>query len=134
MKTIHRGKIKNGVFIPTDPQRWMFELAKFKPDTVVEVTIQKPRKHRSKEQNAYYWKVIIPLLSQKTGFTHQEAHDAMRAKFLTDMIDGSKTSLPRIKSTTELSTVEFMDYSAQIQQFAAEFLDLYIPDPNEFDH
>ena len=34
-------------------------------------------------------------------------------------------------STANLSTSEMMDYIAQVQQFAAEFLNTVIPDPGE---
>ena len=71
--------------------------------------------------------MVIDIISGATGFTPQEAHDAVRYKFLTDMTG----ELPRVKSTTELSTVEFMEYIAEIQRFGAEYLDVYIPDPNE---
>jgi hypothetical protein len=73
---------------------------------------------------------VIDIISGATGFTPQEAHDAMRFKFLTDM----QGELPKVKSTSELTTVEFLDYIALIQQWASEFLDCYIPEPGELDH
>jgi len=39
--------------------------------------------------------------------------------------------LERTKSTSELSTSEFNDFIAQVQQFAAEWLSVEVPDPNE---
>ena len=130
---IHRGKVKQGKFCPSNQGAYALDLAKFKDGTDVELQIRKPKRSRSLPQNKYYWGVVILLISEATGFSRDEAHDSMRAKFLTDMVEGRKTSLPRIKSTTELSTVEFCDYVAQIQQFAAEFLDLFIPDPENSD-
>ena len=35
------------------------------------------------------------------------------------------------KSTAELTTTQMMDYVSEIQQFAAEYLNVIIPDPNE---
>jgi hypothetical protein len=35
------------------------------------------------------------------------------------------------RKTSELATGEFMEYLEHVKQFAAETLDLYIPDPNE---
>ena len=123
---IHRGKVVKGKFIQSDPTSFRLEFAK-REGKAVEVIVQNPKKHRSGEQNSYYWGVVIDIISGATGFTPQEAHDAVRYKFLTDMTG----ELPRVKSTTELSTVEFMEYIAEIQRFGAEYLDVYIPDPNE---
>jgi hypothetical protein len=122
-----RGKIENGRFQPLDPRGFRLAFAKYKQGTEIEVLVRKPKRTRSGEQNAYYWGVVIDLISADTGFSPDEAHDSLRVKFLTDMTG----DMPKVKSTTELSTSEFMDYVAQIQRFAAEFLDLYIPDPNE---
>ena len=36
-----------------------------------------------------------------------------------------------IRATSSLTTSEMMDFIADIQQWSAETLDLYIPDPNE---
>jgi len=35
------------------------------------------------------------------------------------------------RKTSELATEEFMEYIEHVKQFAAETLDIYIPDPNE---
>jgi hypothetical protein len=122
----HKGTVKKGKFIPADPSAFRLDFAK-REGKKVEVSVDPPKKHRSLNQNRYYWGIVIDIISGATGFEPQEAHDAMRYKFLTDMTG----DLPKVKSTTELSTVEFLDYVAQIQQFGAEFLEVYIPDPNE---
>jgi len=133
MPQIHTGKVRKGKFIPDDRIQFIKEFAK-KDDTRLEVTVRKPRKYRSLQQNKYYWGVVISLLSETTGFSKDEMHDALRVKFLTDLeLIGEKTTLPRIQSTTELSTVEFLEYVSQIQQWAAEFLDCYIPDPESWE-
>lgn len=122
----HRGKVVKGKFIPNNPTAFRLEFAK-REGKDIDVSVNPHKKHRSNPQNAYYWGIVIDIISGATGFTPKESHDAMRVKFLTDM----QGDLPRVKSTTELSTVEFMDYVAQIQQFGAEYLEVYIPDPDE---
>lgn len=126
MDKIIYGKVKHGKFLPHNPTDFRLVFARLE-EKEVEVVVRKKKKHRSGEQNSYYWGVVIDIISGATGFTPQEAHDAVRYKFLTDMTG----ELPRVKSTTELSTVEFMEYIAEIQRFGAEYLDVYIPDPNE---
>ena len=124
-KIIH-GKVKKGAFIPADPTAFRLVFAKLE-GKAVEVVVRKKKNHRSGAQNAYYWGIVIDIISGATGFTPQESHDAMRFKFLTDI----QGELPKVKSTSELTTVEFLDYIALIQQWASEFLDCYIPEPNE---
>jgi hypothetical protein len=63
------------------------------------------------------------------GYTKDEIHDALRKEFLSK-IDPA-TGLTKIKSTTDLSTIEFNEYYAAIQRWASEFLNIYLPDPNE---
>ena len=133
MDAIIHGKVKKGSFIPRDPTAFRLQFAK-REGQEVEVVVRKKKKHRSGAQNKYYWGIVIDIISGATGFTPQEAHDAMRFKFLNDLTRTDRiraAELPRIKSTADLTTVEFLDYIAQIQQWASEFLDCYIPDPNE---
>lgn len=89
-------------------------------------SVVKKKKIRSNNQNSYYWGVVIELISEHTGYTSEEAHDAMKHLFLIDY----STKLPRIRSTTELSTAEYEDYLSKIRMFASRELSLYIPDPN----
>jgi hypothetical protein len=126
MDKIILGKVKKGQFKPYDPTAFRLTFAKLEGKDV-EVVVRRKKKHRSGAQNAFYWGIVIDIISGATGFTPQESHDAMRFKFLVNM----EGDLPKVKSTTELTTVEFLDYVAQIQQWAGEFLDCYIPDPNE---
>ena len=129
MDAIIRGTVKKGAFIPADPTAFRLVFAKLE-GKAVEVVVRKKKKHRSGAQNAYYWGIVIDIISGATGFTPQEAHDAMRFKFLIATTFNS-IDIKRIKSTSELTTVEFLDYIALIQQWASEFLDCYIPEPNE---
>jgi hypothetical protein len=51
---------------------------------------------------------------------------------MVDPETGEVMKIPR--KTSDLSTQEFIDYTEQVKQFAAEKLDLYIPDPNDSEH
>lgn len=110
----------------------------------VEITVSKARVRRSNEQNRYWFGVVIPLiqaalLSLGNAMSKESVHEAlkywlseMRPDLLIDEItvDG-ETVLPRLKSTTELSTVQFMELVETAQQWAAENLDIQIPSPDE---
>ena len=83
-------------------------------------------KPRSLKENNYYWGIVLTLLAEATGFTPEEAHDAMRWKFLRK---GQR--FETVRSTTGLTTNEFEEYLEKIRLFAAQELNCIIPLPNE---
>ena len=93
----------------------------------VEVIIRKPKTSRSTLQNSYYWSVVVELLANELGYDKDEIHEILKYKFLQSHAMG----MPYIKSTTKLSTGEFEEYLSKIKRWAAEFLHIVIPDPNE---
>lgn len=93
----------------------------------VEVIIRKPKTSRSTLQNSYYFGVVVELLANELGYDKDEIHEILKYKFLQSHAMG----MPYVKSTTKLSTGEFEDYLAKIKRWAAEFLNIVIPDPNE---
>lgn len=95
-------------------------------------------KKRSNPQNNYYWGLVVPMIKKGiealgTELTIAETHEFLKAKFNTVEIINAETgqveALP--KSTSRLSPAEFNGYKEKIQRFASEFLNIYIPDPNE---
>ena len=104
-------------------------------DVVLSLKIK--RKTRSSPQNAYYWGVIIPLITQAINdlgndFKEEETHEFLKSKFNAKQIevaDGHYLDIPQ--STSKMDTVEFMTYIENIQQFASMMLGIYIPSPNE---
>ena len=110
----------------------------------ISIKIKKYRKQRSNKQNSYYHSCVIPFVKDgliNMGFearllSNENVHHLLREKFLKEDLsvsDGEHSGefVTVVKSTTELTTTEFMDYIADIQQWAAEFLGIYIPDPGE---
>lgn len=127
---ILRARIEAGrvVWHPLDKKRWETVKA-FLEGQEVDITIGRHHRKRSRSQNSYYWDVVIALVQEAGGFlTDKEAHDAMRLQFLCKHEDGHMAT---VRSTTELTTVEFSDYVAKIQHLAATMWGIYIPDPNE---
>jgi len=90
------------------------------------LVLEKHRNRRSLNQNAYYWGVVIPMTGDKYGYLNKEMHEVWKYQFL-QVSDGKFT---RVKSTTELDTMQFMEYVDKIKALAATD-GLYIPDPNE---
>jgi hypothetical protein len=95
-----------------------------------EIIVRRKRRSRSLSQNSYYWAVVIAPLAGFLGYTTEELHDALRAKFLREPNENHK--LPdKIRSTSDLTTVEFELYAESIRQWAAIELSYVIPLPNE---
>lgn len=95
-------------------------------------------KQRSSPQNRYYHGVVIKEIAIRLrDLGHQwledeDVHTMMKLKFNYEQVvseEGEVLELP--KSTTTLTTVEFIEYCDRIRQWAAGFLDIQIPGPNE---
>ena len=91
---------------------------------------QHPKKRkqiRSLQQNAYYHSVICKLISDHTGYEHEEMHQILAEMFLSYEKDGRSFT----RSTTKLKTAEFEDYLERCRRWAAMELQVYCPLPNE---
>jgi hypothetical protein len=107
-------------------------------DLAVTVEVKLKKRVRSDVQNAYYWGVVVAMISQRLRELGHDVdrdltHEFLKGRFLytefTDPTSGEVMKIPR--KTSELATEEFMEYVEHVKQFAAETLDIYIPDPNE---
>lgn len=84
-----------------------------------------PGRPRTLTQNAFYWGALVEALADYSGYTKDEAHDVLREMFLREPPRDHK--LPgRIRSTTELSTVEFSEYTEKVRVFLIVDLGLVI--------
>lgn len=107
----------------------------------VKVEISKWTKTRSTKQNAYYHSCVIPFVLdglvdagyERYKLNSEVVHELLKSKFLKHDIANEETgeTIEIVRSTADLSTSEFMDYIADIQNFSLEFLNVTIPDPNE---
>lgn len=97
-------------------------------------------KKRSLPQNAYYWSVVVPMVKQglrDAGYnevkTNNDAHEVMKQLFLKKRYRSEKTDdeIVIAGSTAELKTVAFNEYLEEIWQWAASYLGITIPAPNE---
>lgn len=94
------------------------ELRKLKDGYYI-LNIDKQKKVRSPQQNAFYWGVFLPVLTE-TGYTTDELHELFKKKFLSKRKTLTKLGrkvIWKYKSTTELSTIEFEEYLEKIREF-----------------
>lgn len=107
-------------------------------DLAVTIEVKVKKYRRSNEFNNYYWGVVVAMIVERLRELGHDVdrdltHEFLKGRFLyselTDPSTGEVLKIP--KKTSELATEEFKDYLEHVKQFAAETLDLYIPDPNE---
>lgn len=104
-------------------------------DCELEIVIERKHATRSLSQNAFYWSAVIGAISDYTGYTAEEVHEFCKSRFLPKRIvmadkHGEVTEEIVIgTSTTKLNKVQFGEFITAIQMWAAETLDLNIPNP-----
>ena len=126
------------------PKRLRSEVGKAFAGKDIVATFARPKKTRSSEQNRYYWGVVVRMVCE--GFQAlgnpvnpdnnediELTHEYLKRRFLQPIqvadVNGEVHELGY--TTTNLTTSQMMDYIAQVQQFAVEFLNVIIPDPGE---
>jgi len=127
----HSGTFQNGTFCFDNPLVFRGDcLSRDGRRGYLLVKNETKRKKRSNQQNRFYWGVIVKMISDETGNSVDETHGYLGLKF---RIMRDK-KLPYVRSTTDLSTVEFEEHNEEIRRWAVEFLNLNIPLPNEIDY
>jgi hypothetical protein len=105
------------------------------------ITIKKFKPKRSIKQNNWYYGVAIPMIqhflldTQGEKYTKDEVNQyhlntVIKPKLETKAIFGKVCVIYDIKRTSEMSTVEFMDFKEQVQVHWAQY-ELFIPDPEQ---
>jgi hypothetical protein len=113
-------------------------IATFEGKQIV-IKIEKAKKKRSTQQNRFYYGVIIPIVQnclKEAGhiMTNESTHDLIKLKFLKEALFVNEETgevIERIKSTTELSTSQFMYLLAEINNFTFEYFGVSLPSPND---
>ena len=137
MKLKYQGNVLNGSLKIHNRSDFLKDLECFNDKNII-LTIEPKKKIRSIEQNAYYWGVVVPMIRQgliDVGYkvSKEQTHDLLRAKFAIDELVNEDTGeiIKTIASTTNMTTTDFMKYIESIIQWAAEYLSIQIPEPNE---
>jgi hypothetical protein len=129
---VYNGKFRNNI-------NRIIQIVKSYEGKEIELTFAPVTKKRSVQQNSYYWGVVIPIMQNTmldigNVMDFEDVHLLLRAKFLREILavdENTGEVCERVKSTTELSTTEFMDYINKVRMWAIEFFEVEIPEPNE---
>lgn len=138
-----KATIRKGIICPllAVAGRVSVDFARFKPDAVIDVTVETESRKRTLKQNARYWSLIVPAFSEWTGFEKfpesaekagiapkDSAHAILKAKFIGDRdITLPNGEVVRVRpSTACLTTAEMADLQDKAERFLNEN-GIYLP-------
>jgi hypothetical protein len=130
MKTKHFATISDDLIVKLDNiPAWKQELLNKKGKRVY-ITVTLKGRGRSSNQNAYAYGVVYRMISDKTGMSPEEVKSALQIMFLKENKDG----IEYVRNTSDLDTREFEEFLSKCRQWSSEFLELYVPLPNEVEY
>lgn len=106
----------------------------------IKISVERKYNQRSNNQNRFFHGVVIPIIQQ--GLIEAGWNEAKSFEWTKDFIkmnclvkeyvnENTGEVKKSIGKTSELSTSEFMNLISEIQQWASEYLNVYIPEPGE---
>lgn len=104
------------------------------------LTVERKKKKRSSPQNRFLHGVVLDILQAgliDAGYNEARSKewvkDLIKYKFLRSEAVSETTGevIEVVRGTSELTTSEFMDFMADVTQWAAEYLGIEIPDPGQ---
>jgi hypothetical protein len=109
------------------------------PDGRYTIEIKKYRKNKSQEQLGYYFSCVLPMflsaaVEQGWELTTIEECDAwLKSMFAErDLINRNTAEIVKIPALKRnMSTTDFMVYVDQVRNYCAEYLGVYIPEPEK---
>lgn len=118
----------------------LYEWFKQAMDGIYLVEVKKVRKPRSNDQNGWLWGCIYPLLLDAMidagwEFTNvEQLHEFFKAQMTADEVVNRETGeiVKFPSSTSSMSTVEFSAYCEKLREYAREYLNVEIPDPDKY--
>lgn len=107
----------------------------FKTGEKVIGVFRKPYKKHTDAQRAYLFGVVYDAIAQHTGHTKEDLHDLfMREFFNEDIVEVGGIQKSKRKSLTEVTKKEGKNYIDWLVQFAAEQLNVTVPEPSKTGH
>ncbi len=138
MKRIQiNSSVKDGVLVTN--RKHIADVIKIFEGANIIISIEKRKKKRSNNQNAFYHAVVIPIMMDAFKdawgeyYSSVEVHEALKAKYcFKEQVNENTGEILQIpSSTTNLSTIEWEEYINKIRAFAFEWFNVTIPMPNE---
>lgn len=126
--------------IPRNKWLELREAVKSYDNKEIIITIERKTKKRSLAQNKYYHAVCVKMITlrlRELGWEiegrlidESDVHLMLTTRFLKrDIVSPDGEFLTTYLGTSQLSTLQFMEYIDSIIKWAAEYLQMYIPEP-----
>jgi|GEM_PF-3485061 len=130
-----RSEFKGSIRVSEDGAIKFFhkeELNKFLSSHPGEAFIFHVKKNRTNQQNRYFW-LVLTMIGDEIGMHKDEVKEIMAFRYLRFETANEKTGeiYERVKSTKELSKLEFISFLDNVIMFASTELGMRIPSPGE---
>lgn len=127
---------KGGLFNLAPLYSWFSQVC----DGIYGIEVKKVRKPRSNDQNGWLWGCIYPMLLEAlldAGWEFvsvEQVHEFFKAQMTVDKVVNKHTGeiIEFPGSTAMMDTVTFSTYCEKLREYAREFLNIEIPDPDRF--
>lgn len=127
---------KGGLFNLAPLYSWFSQVC----DGIYRIEVKKVRKPRSNDQNGWLWGCIYPMLLEAlldAGWEFvsvEQVHEFFKAQMTVDKVVNKHTGeiIEFPGSTAMMDTVTFSTYCEKLREYAREFLNIEIPDPDRF--
>lgn len=134
-----RSEVKNGIV--TRNRNLLTDAIQSFEGKQITIRIERTKKKRSNPQNSYYWGCCLPLIQlgfkEVTGEfrTAENLHYNILLPLFAPIKEiPNKLTGEIVKEkvrSSEMNTTQFSEYILEIQKWSAEFLGIYLPEPNE---
>jgi hypothetical protein len=121
--------LESGLLIMADPFGWDRAVKELAGKEVV-VALRTRKEKRSTQANKFYWGHVVAEIAEHCGYTKDEAHEALKFKFLKEDGDGP---LVKVRSSASLSVPEFSEYVERVMAFGAETFGIVWMDPSQWE-
>jgi hypothetical protein len=103
--------------------------AKFKGQEIT-VTVERKKRSRTLDQNAYWYAVPVKILSDELGYTPSQMHYALLGEYGGYKSGPTGQAVPNIASSSDLSTEDFAKLIDWVLDWAPSQLNIVIPPPD----
>lgn len=126
----------NGLFSLTPLYEWLKQAC----DGIYRIEIRKVRKPRSNDQNGWLWGCIYPMLLEALNdvgwefVSVEQVHEFFKSQMTADKVVNKHTGevIEFPGSTATMDTVTFSTYCEKLREYAKEYLNVEIPDPDRY--
>jgi hypothetical protein len=137
MKTKYKAMVNDqGRMVLLDHALFQENMKSFKKGEVFYLIVERHRRHLENQERhdswrRYYWAVVATMIAEETGHSKDAIHEALKRKILgyTDERTGLEMVPSVFSDGSTLTLAEKKAFIDEVRRWAADFLNLWIPDP-----